>query len=98
MGDIGGAGLLGLLALLQVIVPVGQAQAALVRLGDHLGRVAEILVGAEAEQHVDTDQVQAGDERGQILLVGHGGDAVELGLQRLGALRLDAASSMQAVQ
>ena len=46
---------------LEVVVPVGQAQARRGQVRDHLGRVVQVLVGFDAKADVDADRMQVAD-------------------------------------
>jgi hypothetical protein len=86
VADIGVAlGLEAGVAVEQVVVAVGQAEAALAEVDDVLGRILVVLVDATAERSIDADHAVMGDESWQVVDAGHRVDAVELGLQRLHA-------------
>ena len=64
--DVLRAGLLGGRAGPEVVVALGQAQAALVEHGDLVARVLEVLLLAEAEERVHADQLLVRQELGQV--------------------------------
>ena len=64
----------------EVVVLLGQAEAALVGVGDFAGGVFEILLGAVIEEDADAHAIEVGDEGGQILFGMEGGDAIEFWL------------------
>ena len=68
-----------------VVVAVGQRQAPLVDVGDNLVGIVQVGCGIEIKQRIRPDQVQVRDLVHQRALVLHGGDAVELRLQRCNA-------------
>ena len=72
----------GLGVVLEVIIAVGQAQAALVGLGDHRAGVFEILPGAEFKERRNAVAVQVRNLFGKLRLVLQVADAVELRLER----------------
>ena len=80
----------GIGVVLQVVVAVGQAEPALVQIGDQLGGILKVLIGAEAEEHVHALAVQLGEQMGKALLILEPGNLVELALERGGAELLNA--------
>ena len=79
----------GLGVVLQVVVAVGKAQAALIELRDHRVGVFEVLAGAELEQRPDANGVQVGDFFGDLRLVLEVADAVQFRLERREASGVD---------
>jgi len=85
---VGLADRLGARVILEVIVAVGQAQPALVRLRDLAGRILEILVGLEAEEGAHSHALQVGHFARQLRLALQRGDARQLQPDGLGSLGL----------
>ena len=84
-----GAGLLGGVSGAEIVVAFRQAQAALVDHGDLLAGILEILLLAKAHESVDADQLEAGEQFGQLVFALEGGNAIELRLQRFQSLLVD---------
>ena len=76
-----------------VVIAVGQAESALIGVGDLLVRIAEVLHGTEAEE--DAAVGHGRGDVGEFSFRIEVRDPVELWLQRLRALGVDAFSSMQ---
>ena len=75
---------------LQVIVAVGQAESALIDVGDLPGRIAQVGSRAEPEEHVDADALQVRHERRQVIDPRERGDLRKICREAPLALRLDA--------
>ncbi len=75
--------------VLEIVVAIGQAQAALIHFGNHLARVLEVGVGVEAEQYIGALAMQPHDLARQPFLRLDGRDALEIVLQRLRTGLLD---------
>ncbi len=103
MREVFGAERLRAVILIQVVIAVGQAEAALVDRSDLLGGVLLVLLGAEGEEKSDGVFVFHGAEQGgQRLLVVPGGDGLERWLDRLraeavGQVRVHAGGKVVAV-
>ena len=88
--EVQGPQLLGLLVVAEVVIAIGKAQATLVHPADHLGRVLEVLAGAEAEEGARAAAVQLRDPACQaagvrdlvdrLQLLAQGGERGRLGL------------------
>ena len=102
MGAVLAENFLRLVVGLQIVVAIGKAQAALVKLGDDLGGVVVILLAGEAEEgrvrlvvavlpRSGEKVMQVGDLQRDFFLRFQGGDARQFRLQRLQAGGFDAA-------
>ena len=87
------AQLFGFGVVLQVVIAIRQAEAALIGFGDHLRRVLVVLIRAEREQRSPTLErrwkLRSRDIFRQILLRLQTRDALQFRQQRLGAQLLD---------
>ena len=84
-----GAGLLGCVSGAEIVVAFRQAQAALVGHRDLLAGILEVLLFAKAHERVGGDQLEAGEQFGQLVFAFERGDAIELRLQRFQSLLVD---------
>ena len=85
MRDVGFAQFNGFGVVLGVVVAIGEAEPALIDFGDYLGRVLEVLVGAEGEEGSATVErgriLRGGEVLREVLLGFQARDTVEFGVE-----------------
>jgi hypothetical protein len=81
--------IVGLRIVLEVVVTVGQAEAALIG-NRHLDRrVLEVGLRAEGVERVDADGVELGDERRELVDAGQRGDLLQQRIERTESLSVN---------
>ena len=74
-----GPSLFGRVAGAEIVITLRQTQAALINDGNLLARILEILLLAEAEESVHSDELIMREEFGQFVLAPERSDAIKLG-------------------